>query len=33
MEIGNHSVFYRWAGSSILVVRVLHQRKDFERHL
>jgi toxin ParE1/3/4 len=30
---GSHFVFYRVAGAGIDVVRVLHQRMDFEQHL
>ena len=30
---GSHIVFYRLAGQMIDVVRILHQRMDFDRHL
>jgi toxin ParE1/3/4 len=34
-SVGSHLIFYRWTpdSSEIDVVRVLHQRMDFERHL
>jgi toxin ParE1/3/4 len=31
--IGSHIMFYRLAGQLIEVVRILHQRMDFDRHL
>lgn len=31
--VGSHVVFYRIGDGRLLVVRVLHQRMDFERHL
>ena len=33
METASHTVFYRRSGDGILIVRVLHQRMDFGRHL
>jgi toxin ParE1/3/4 len=33
IEVAGHSVFYRRVEDSVLIVRVLHQRMDFERHL
>jgi toxin ParE1/3/4 len=30
---GSHVVFYRQGGAGVDVVRVLHQRMDFNRHL
>jgi toxin ParE1/3/4 len=30
---GSHMVFYRRARSGIDIVRILHRRMDFERHL
>ncbi len=33
METANHSVFYRKTAQGVLIVRVLHQRMDHERHL
>ncbi len=32
-ETASHSVFYRKTESGVLIVRVLHQRMDFGRHL
>jgi toxin ParE1/3/4 len=32
-QVGAHVVFYRVFGTAIVVVRVLHQRMDVERHL
>lgn len=31
--VGSHVLFYRRAESGIDVVRILHQRMDFDRHL
>ncbi|GAB3699046.1 type II toxin-antitoxin system RelE/ParE family toxin [Mariniluteicoccus flavus] len=31
--IGSHVVFYLWRASHIEVVRILHQRMDFDRYL
>jgi toxin ParE1/3/4 len=31
--VGSHFIFFRTATNGIDVVRVLHQRMDFERHL
>ena len=31
--VGSHVIFYRGSADGIDVVRVLHQRMDFERHL
>ncbi len=33
MATVSHAVFYRKTGGGILIVRVLHQRMDFRRHL
>jgi len=33
MDSGSHAAFYRKTPTGILVVRVLHQRMDFVRHL
>jgi toxin ParE1/3/4 len=33
LAAGSHVIFYRMAGSDIDVVRILHQRMDFARHL
>jgi len=30
---GSHNIFYRREGARILVVRILHQRMDPERHI
>ncbi len=32
-SVGAHMLFFRVVGDHIEVVRVLHQRMDFERHL
>lgn len=32
-SIGSHSVFYKSLPRGVLVVRVLHQSMDFEKHL
>jgi toxin ParE1/3/4 len=31
--VGSHVLFYRLTATGIDVVRILHQRMDFERHL
>jgi len=31
--VGSHSIYYVEQDSSILVVRILHQRMDYEQHL
>ena len=31
--IGSHILFYRLTGQGVDVVRILHQRMDFDRHL
>jgi NADP-dependent 3-hydroxy acid dehydrogenase YdfG len=31
--VGSHVVFYREASERLVVVRILHQRMDFDRHL
>lgn len=31
--VGSHLVFYRFAESSLVVIRILHRRMDVERHL
>lgn len=33
IEAASHSVFYRKTEDGVLIVRVLHQHMDFERHL
>jgi toxin ParE1/3/4 len=33
IETASHSVFYRKTEDGVLIVRVLHQRMDFGRHL
>ncbi len=33
LAIGSHILFYRQADGDIDVVRILHQRMDFDRHL
>jgi len=33
MESGSHSIFYQRSEAAVLIIRVLHQRMDFERHL
>ena len=30
---GSHVVFYRQSGPGVIVIRVLHQSMDFDRHL
>lgn len=32
-SVGSHILFYRCDGALIDVVRILHQRMDFDRHL
>ena len=32
-SFGSHVIFFRAAASGIDIVRILHQRMDFERHL
>ncbi len=32
-SVGAHILFYRLAGERIEIVRILHQRMDFDRHL
>ena len=31
--VGSHVIFYRMAGNTVDVVRILHGRMDFDRHL
>ena len=31
--VGRHLIFYRQDGTGIVVIRVLHQRMDVDRHL
>jgi toxin ParE1/3/4 len=31
--VGSHVLFYRVKGRAVFVVRILHQRMNFERHL
>ncbi len=31
--VGSHVIFYRVSKDAIVVIRILHQRMDFERHL
>jgi toxin ParE1/3/4 len=33
IESASHAVFYRKTESGVLIVRILHERMDFERHL
>jgi toxin ParE1/3/4 len=33
LSAGSHVIFYRMAGDAVDIVRILHQRMDFERHL
>ena len=33
VETASHAVFYRKTDDGVLIVRVLHQRMDFGRHL
>ncbi len=33
LRSGSHVIFFKLAGDGIDVVRILHQRMDFERHL
>jgi toxin ParE1/3/4 len=33
IETASHSIFYRKAEDSVLIVRILHQSMDFARHL
>lgn len=33
MESASHTIFYRKIENGILIVRVLHERMDFTRHL
>jgi toxin ParE1/3/4 len=33
LERASHSVFYRKNASGVVIVRVLHERMDFQRHL
>lgn len=33
LAVGSHHLFYRQAGPDIDVVRILHRRMDFDRHL
>jgi toxin ParE1/3/4 len=33
MDSNSHAVFYKKTDSGVLIVRVLHQRMDFVRHL
>ena len=32
-SVGSHVLFYRVADETVIVVRILHRRMDFERHL
>ena len=32
-SVGSHVIFYRRLDSAVDVIRILHQRRDFERHL
>ncbi|HEX4180597.1 MAG TPA: type II toxin-antitoxin system RelE/ParE family toxin [Caulobacteraceae bacterium] len=31
--VGSHVLFYRLAGEQVEIIRILHQRMDFDRHL
>lgn len=33
LAVGSHFIFYRESGEAIEIVRVLHKRRDIERHL
>jgi toxin ParE1/3/4 len=33
ISAGSHIVFYRRAGADVRILRILHQRMDFRRHL
>jgi toxin ParE1/3/4 len=33
IESASHAIFYRKTDTGILIVRVLHERMDFKRHL
>lgn len=33
LAVGSHLIFYRESGEAIEIVRVLHKRRDIERHL
>ncbi len=33
LAVGSHVLFYRQIGEIIDIVRILHQRMDFDRHL
>ncbi|KRB42927.1 type II toxin-antitoxin system RelE/ParE family toxin [Phenylobacterium sp. Root700] len=33
LSAGSHVIFYRLRGDELDVVRILHQRMDFDRHL
>lgn len=33
LSAGSHVIFYRLAGGELDVIRILHQRMDFARHL
>lgn len=32
-ESGSHTIFYRTAEDGIIIVRILHERMNFKRHL
>lgn len=32
-EVGSHVLFYRMATKHVIVIRILHQRMDVERHI
>ena len=33
LSVGSHVAFYRLTGGDVEIVRILHQRMDFDRHL
>jgi toxin ParE1/3/4 len=33
LSVGSHVLFYRASETRVVVVRILHQRMDFDRHL
>ncbi|WP_414731508.1 type II toxin-antitoxin system RelE/ParE family toxin [Vitreimonas sp.] len=32
-NVGSHAIFFRVVGTRVEIVRVLHARRDFQRHL
>ena len=33
LSVGSHFIFYRDSGAGLEIVRILHRRRDIERHL